>query len=71
MHWVRVDMNREVVVGGTTSNNNFIAENDHFGSMFGGYAGAKFGLTDDMYLAVEGTFTGDTKGGSAMLGWNF
>lgn len=71
MHWVRADLNREVVVGGTPYNNNFIAENDHFGSMFGGYAGAKIGLTDTMYLAVEGTFTGDTKGANAMLGWDF
>lgn len=71
MHWVRADFNREVTVGLSTAKNNFIAENDHFGSMFGGYAGAKIGLTDNLYLALEGTFTGDTKGGNAMLGWNF
>jgi len=71
MHWVRADLNREVTVGALTVNNNFIAKNDHFGSMFGGYLGTVIGLTDNMYLALEGTFTDDTKGGNAMLGWNF
>jgi opacity protein-like surface antigen len=69
MHHVRIDQDRWDDSGSPSTS--LTIKNDDGGSMFGGYAGAKVGLTENLYLVLEGTYTGDTDGGSAMLGWNF
>jgi opacity protein-like surface antigen len=69
MHHVRIQDQREFVA--SFKDDDVIIKNDDGGSMFGGYAGVTIGLVDNLSLTVEGSYTGDSQGGSAMLGWAF
>ncbi len=69
MHHVRIDQDR-VNHGGSPSSD-LLIKNDDGGSMFGGYVGLEVGIIDNLVLSVEGSYTGDSKGGSASLGWKF
>jgi opacity protein-like surface antigen len=69
MHHVRIDQDRARIGG--YPNTDLMIKNDDGGSMFGGYIGTQIGLTDNLYFTIEGSYTGDSKGGSAILGWNF
>jgi hypothetical protein len=71
MHHVRIEEDRAWQRGGPHATDHVIVKNDDGGSMLGGYLGAKIGITENLSLSVEGSYTGDSKGGSVSLGWNF
>jgi hypothetical protein len=48
-----------------------VYKNDDGGTMLGGYAGLEWQINERLNLAVEGSITENSCGGSAMLGVNF
>lgn len=71
VHYVRIEEDRTWQRGGPHHSDHVVIKNDDGGSMLGGYAGVEIGLTENLTLSLEGSYTGDSKGGSASLGWEF